>query len=281
MQTLATEPVTLYVFPYGGGPANLYVAAPDTSGDAACKSQRTYPLKPGLNTVADSGGGMIYLGFVAGSGELSVSELKGAVKAPRFELGRTTPQEYRKALDEAATPQAELVSPHAILTVDVPSALQWRGEDQTALMKGYESIIARHNATAGLNSASGINRPVPLPHHLVLQAGNQGTYAEARDFYTTYTRPLAGELLRPAELGWLVWHELGRQYESALYNSPDFAEVTVNIFFLAAQREAGRRSRLLDVRSDGKDHWDSALEKVGTPGLEYSWLDHFQRLSFL
>ncbi|GAA1118932.1 hypothetical protein GCM10009630_15900 [Kribbella jejuensis] len=52
-----------------------------------------------------------------------------------FVLGRTGEDDFQRQLDERATPYAELVSPHVMITVERASALTYRAENHTELLR--------------------------------------------------------------------------------------------------------------------------------------------------
>ncbi|MFE9221676.1 M60 family peptidase N-terminal accessory domain-containing protein [Streptomyces lavendulae] len=87
-----------------GGCAMAYIGAPDTTTDERYKAQRAYLLHPGLNSIVDAGGGMLYVGLVAPSGRVSIASVSGTRAATRFILGETTPEQYRNALVNGSGP---------------------------------------------------------------------------------------------------------------------------------------------------------------------------------
>ncbi|WP_322779734.1 M60 family metallopeptidase [Frankia sp. Cas4] len=264
----------------------LYIGAPDTHPDfRTYMESRPYPLHDGLNYVTDPAGGMVYFQMTGVGRRAEVTFRSGVVKAPFFEHGKTTPEQYRNMLATLTqAPQAELASKRVIVTVDRAAALKYQDVDQNALMETYEKIVSVEEAVLGLDGSMPLHTPAPLRFHLTLGNRSGVGSAHAAHYYTTYAVEYGAELLTVAGLAtsWGMWHELGHQSQMFGYlHWDDLIEITVNIASLAVQRAFGQRSRLLETDAGGKDIWDKVLAKINTPSFKVTDLDPFEYLAAL
>lgn len=266
------------------GQPTLFVDAPDTNPNTDYAIPRAYRLHEGRNLVTDPGGGMIYFRMTGVDARAEVTFRYGMTKVPFFEHGRTTPEQYREMLrTPTQAPQVELVSRRTVVTVKREAALAHQSVDPNALMETYERIVSIQEDLLGLDGSTPLHTRAPLRFHLA--HGNHRGIGEAyaAHFYTAYPDHYGAQLLTPTALAesWGIAHELGHQNQMLGYLPHDFDEVTNNLASLAVQRAFGQRSRLLDRGLDGKDTWDTALEKVHTPGLSVTDLGVFERLAVL
>jgi hypothetical protein len=187
---------------------------------------RTFPLKPGTNLIANAFGGLIYLEVPrATSGPRCDIRISGAVRAPRFVLGRTSAAEWR-TLRHAPAPWAELESDKLILCV--PSSHVRTLDDPAALMRGWDRVM---DANADL---LGIPRRRMRPERIVCDVQISAGYLHAG-------YPIMAPLNFPALLvdtntlakgDWGLFHELGHQHQDTDWTFSGTGEVTVNLFTL-------------------------------------------------
>ncbi|MFF0862153.1 M60 family metallopeptidase [Nonomuraea sp. NPDC003560] len=274
----AGTPMAVEVTAPDGVLPTLYVGAPDTHADVAYKNPRAYRLTEGVTTVTDPGGGLVYLALTGDGQRARVKFLSGGVRVPTFTLGESTEAEFQSQLDTlTAAPQAELVSPHAIVTITRDGMLAWRDQDHGELLRLLETIIASHAAISGLSAAE----RSPLPFHLV-EAPRMptGAGAYATHGWTAYPRTYLDRLIAVDGLrtrGWGVYHELGHQHQQMAYKPEDLTEVTVNVYALAAQRTLAQPSNLTrpDART-GLTPYQSALAKL--PAADFRKLGAYEKL---
>ncbi|MEV0649862.1 M60 family metallopeptidase [Phytomonospora sp. NPDC050363] len=252
----------------------LVVGAPATHPDAAYATPREYPLTPGENVVTDPGGGMLYLKAVGDGRKAVVHFGPSTVLAPQFLLGRTTEEEFQTQLDTRTdSPQVELVSPYAFVTVTRQSLLAHREQDHGQLLDLLEQIITSHADISGLSGHSGLHGRGPVPFHLVESPRMPtGAGAYAAHGFTAYPAGYMDRLLTTEGLhdrGWGVWHELGHQHQQLCYRPVDFNEVTVNIYSLAVQRRWNLQSNLVKPDAEGRTLYDTAFTKMDEPATVF------------
>lgn len=259
-----------------------FIGAPYADTDTQYSQQRQYPLQLGTNTITDPGGGIIYFAFSSAVNTANVI-IADAQELPYFEHNKTTPEIYHAMLDARPTPYVELYSARVVLTIDRASAMAYKDNDLSLLMATYERLIDIQETVLGLEPAQELHAPPPLKYHLVLGNHGGGGAAHAHVGYSAYNMTYARELLDSERLkaAWVVPHEIGHQNQMRAYLPNEFSEVTNNIFALATQRAFGVRSSLTNQGLDGKDIWDTALEKLATANLEVGQLSLYERLAAL
>ncbi|WP_329126050.1 M60 family metallopeptidase [Streptomyces sp. NBC_01465] len=269
--------VTVDVRPGHGALPVLHIGTfDDYNTDAALKAPRVFPLRAGRNTVTDVYGGPLYLSFAGHGQHASVRYVSGTAKMTVFELGRTTEAEFQTQLDTITdVPWVELTTGQAILTLTHEGALLYRGEDHTALMRLFDTVIDSHNRISGLDGRTRLDRPKAGRYHFnEVSVVPKGVGAYAWHGFNGFPRAYMDRLCTVQGLttrGWGLYHELGHLNQQAAYQAGTLTEVTVNIYSLAAQRTLGQPSNLLTKNATTGLNWfQSAAPKFGTPGLAYT-----------
>lgn len=265
--------LTLNVLPYDDVVPTLWIGLWDYYGTLT--APRSYPLKPGANTVADPHGGPVYLTLAGDGQRAAVMFRSGAVPMATFDLGRTTEAEYQARLDTLTdVPYVELTAPHTILTLTREGALLHRDQDHDALLRLLETVIDSHAAISGLDGSAPVHRRKAGPYHFTeVSRVPSGVGAYATHGYNGFPRAYLDRLTTVEGLrtrGWGLYHELGHLHQQMAYKPSGLTEVTVNIYSLAAQRTLGQPSNLLTVSpTTGLNHFQSARAKFGSAGLAY------------
>ncbi|WP_030246890.1 M60 family metallopeptidase [Streptomyces sp. NRRL S-350] len=275
-----------------GGRAKVVVGAPDT--DPAAAESREHEVPGGNSDITDTTGGMVYLSFDGTPADTATITLTGATPVPFFQLGHTTAEQWRTMLAQRTTPYAELVGPHTVMTVTREAAIANQAVDQAAALRKIEHVLAVEDKTAGLvdqtsPGAPGTDDRSPLAFHYVetrtlTAKEKESVYAYATDTRIGFPTNVVGDILNPdKDHGWSVWHESGHPHQQSAITPESLAEVTVNIYSLAVQRDAGQPSRLIDPKTeenaDGTDYFTRTIAKLGRPGLDFTKdFDDFDRL---
>ncbi|TDW94638.1 enhancin-like peptidase M60 family [Kribbella pratensis] len=266
----------------------LVIGAPDADARKEFKSPREYPLQVGRNTVTDAGGGVVYLKLIGNTGQAKVTIGEEAQPMPYFVLGRTGEAEFQRQLDERTTPYVELLSPHAMITVERASALTYRTENHTDLLSTYEDIIGIEDATSGYDGSAPQHARLAHRYHFVgYPSAITGVGAYATHGHMSFPPPIQDRMLTVAGLrtrGWGIYHELGHQHQQITYKPSSLTEVTVNIYSLAVNAifatKYGQQPRLHapDAKT-GLTPWQSAPGKLRTPGVNYgTTFDPYEKL---
>jgi hypothetical protein len=256
----------------------LVVGAPDAEIDEDKQQPREYPLEPGTNTVEDPYGGPIYFKVLGEKGYLVATLGEEAERMPYFIHGTTTEAEFQDQLDSRDTPYVELVSSHALVTVQAEAAQRFRGENHAKLMSTFEDIIGVEDGLAGLDDTSATHARLDHRYHFVTRAaGIEGIGAYATHGHMLFPAPIQDRLLTVDALrlrGWGVYHELGHQHQQTAYKPTALTESTVNWYSLAVNRKFsnlyGQAPRLhVPEDSTGESVWTTAPAKLEQDDVDF------------
>lgn len=270
-------PLTVTVTRAAAQTHQLVVGAPDAEIDEEKREVREYDLQLGENVVEDPYGGPLYWKVVGEQGYLTATLGASAEAMPFFIHGTTSEGEFQDQLDARTTPYVELVSAHALITVQREAALRFRGEDHAKLLDTYEELIGIEDGLAGLDDTSALNARLDHRYHFVTRAaGIEGVGAYATHGHMLFPAPIQDRLLTVDALrmrGWGIYHELGHQHQQTVYKPTDLTESTVNWYSLAVNRsfatKYGQAPRLHVPESDGETVWTSALPIVRSAGVDF------------
>lgn len=191
-----------------------------------------FPLRRGLTFIASPYGGLIYADNVprADNNEPPPRiSIANAVEAPRFVLGRTTPEHWRTVERNHPAPWAELEGARVILTL--PSEVVRTLDDPEALMRHWDRIA---DACADLAQRP---RHRDKPERIVADVQISAGYMHSGYPIMTHldAAKVAVDLPRLASTGsWGHYHELGHNHQSDDWTFNGTVEVTVNLFTLYA-----------------------------------------------
>jgi len=185
------------------------------------------PIEERVTRIASAFGGLVYIDVPrnAPPGEIEL-DILGGVGAPRFVLGETDPDTWRKRLRDLPAPWAELETAKVILTV--PSEHVRQLDDPVALMTFWDEVL---DASADLASIPHeLEKPQRYVTDIQISAGymHSGqpimTHLDAAADMTSLERMKAGT--------WGLFHELGHNRQSSLWTFSGTGEVTCNLFSL-------------------------------------------------
>lgn len=195
--------------------------------DRAPEIVRLFSMKGDGTSAASAFGGLIYLeALPAGEGSTRV-RIEGAVEAPRFVLGETTPEQWRSARG-APAPWGELESSKVIITV--PSGSMRSLEDPAELMRFWDRISDAHATLAT------IPLDPPHPHRFVADLQISAGYMHSGYPIMTHLDAAADmtSLQKLRSGSWGLLHELGHNHQHGDWTFDGTGEVTCNLFSLHA-----------------------------------------------
>jgi len=221
---------------------------------------RSFPITQTVTTIANAFGGLIYVdvprneslggwnvptfgGYgwlgenpsaVPGTAKLRI---EGAVAAPLFIAGKTTPEQWKSQLQRCRAPWGELQSERVILTVE--SKHLDAVSDPNALLEFWGKVIDAEAQLAGWP-----RQPAP-PERIVVDREISAGWMHS-GYPIMAHLPSEHDLLKLPALqtkgDWGFFHELGHNHEAEAYTfGGDYVEVNVNLFSMyVMQKVVGR-----------------------------------------
>ena len=189
---------------------------------------RSFKIGPEATPVANAFGGPIFVEIETGK-KVSVGDLKleiefaGAVDAPHFVLGQTTPEDWKR-LRQAPAPWSELAGHNLVL--HVPSKLVRKMEDPAPLIEWWDKVVAAEDKLTDTKRER--------PERVVFER-QMGDGVWGHDGYPVMVMAdSAAEIVDLEKLrrdgNWGLFHELGHNHQSDMWTPPGYDEVTVNFF---------------------------------------------------
>lgn len=188
---------------------------------------REWPLTREPLQVASAFGGLVYIEVPRSGTGVRLVTVTGAVEAPRFVLGKTTPDEWARSRAAPAL-WGELESGKVI--VSVPSSHLRSLDDPTPVMQQWDRISDAHATLA----------TIPLqparPHRFVADVQISAGYMHSGYPIMTHL-DAAEDMVRVERLSkgcWGLLHELGHNHQEDEWTFNGTGEVTCNLFALHA-----------------------------------------------
>lgn len=223
------------------GNVKVRIGVPGAERDGG--GQRVITLKPGANRFGDRAGGMLYVSVEGKSSTATSVRMfgSGLLKAPRFVLGTTSNEEFRKALDTSRVPWAEYVSERAIVTVDRATALKHRDTDPYNLMSTYDAIIRVQDGVNNVGTGHKQLSPSPLIQHVTLDGRKKNAMAQASHGYMAFDPAhadvlLSAEKLSKGETAWDIWRELSRPRQLKPVSGDGLSEALASVYAVPLER---------------------------------------------
>jgi hypothetical protein len=188
---------------------------------------KSFRLTGAVTKVASPFGGLLYVEVPQSRSDESVPVMfANAVPAPLFELGKTTPQQWRESVRSRPAPWAELATSKMVITLKSEAVRAL--EDPTAVMEHWDRVMDACATLAG--------RPVERqsPERIVSDADISAGYMHSG--YPIMTgldvTTVFADLprLRTVDHGWGFYHEVGHNHQSPDWTFAGTTEVTVNLF---------------------------------------------------
>ena len=189
---------------------------------------RVFPINTPATKAANAFGGLVYVDVPANCplGTVNVT-IKGAVEAPRFILGVTTPQEWRETIRKRPAPWAELESGKVILTV--PSKDARKLDNPVALMEFWVSMMDACNELL----ARPLDRGRPGRYVADTQISNGYMHAGYPIMTHLDAAEYGTDLAKLLDKGsWGHFHEMGHNHQRPEWTFDGTGEVTCNLFSL-------------------------------------------------
>ncbi|WP_233635778.1 M60 family metallopeptidase [Hymenobacter setariae] len=190
---------------------------------------RRFELKPGRTEIYSPYGGALLVNI---PDTTSLKELRirveGAVRAPRFELGKTSLAEWQKTIRQYPAPWAELVSNNISLTV--PSARIRALDDPAKVLMFWDAVLATDAKLAALPAPRGHPERVVVDQQLP-----DGAYMVTGLDRTIVPDDESCAHMLDADFMWKTgswghFHELGHRHQFRGIDFDGLSEVSVNLY---------------------------------------------------
>ena len=229
---------------------------------------RDWPLTNTTTTAASALGGLVYIESPVACRIPPFSvQIKGAVEAPRFILGKTDPVAWRKSIRNLPAPWGELESKKCVLTL--PAAALQKVEDPAALMEFWDTVMDRFADLAGRPyERHRAERYVP---DVQISAGymHSGyplmTGMDMSDVFVDTQR-----IITNGHGGvWGLFHEMGHNHQNADWTFDGTIEVTENLFSMYAFEKICHSEPLEAHPSLAKGAWIRNMNRYLAGGAQF------------
>lgn len=222
------------------------------------------PLKPGTTTHSNPYGGLVYIEVPKGADVAGLAfTISGAVEAPHYIHGQTTPAEWR-SIRQHPGPWAELESDRVVLSI--PSEHIRTLEDPAAVMEFWNEVLDAQADLAAIPRER--SRPERIVPDIQISAGFMHSGYPVMIHLPQAKHMVDLNALRSNKGGknWGYFHELGHNHQSRQWTFQGTGEVTCNLFSLytieqvcggrnphRAMESGKRAARLGKYLADGAD----------------------------
>lgn len=187
----------------------------------------SWPVQESTTKAANAFGGLIYVEVPRNCplGQLNVT-LSGAVAAPFYVHGKTSPEAWRKGLREAPAPWGELATSKVILTL--PAEVLRTLDDPQALMDTWDTVL---DLVAELAT---IPKDRERPERIVCDIQISAGYMHSGYPIMTWMDQPQNFASRESMVkgNWGIFHELGHNHQVPDWTFEGTGEVTCNLFSL-------------------------------------------------
>lgn len=237
-------------------------------------------LKAGENEFLFPAGGLIWVRYTsnAPTSKAKLTFKAGFKPVPHYIYGKTTNQQWRDMLSSMATvPDVILEGEKCYIVASLQAAVNYQQENQDKLLEKISSIIKIEDDYSGLDGSSSLHTPNVHQKYLLTQHEDPTYYMFAYNYRTAYIHTAIQAILKPDQVTWGPWHELGHLHQQ-IWTWPAITEVTVNIF----SREVQRRFTPAENRLVTDKVWervpgylakaDKDFNSDASVGTEYLWV---------
>ncbi|MBM4007914.1 MAG: hypothetical protein FJ292_10260 [Planctomycetes bacterium] len=212
------------------------------SWERAPEISRAFKIESSVSKVANAFGGLVYLEVPDGCrlGTIDVT-IEGAVEAPLFVLGKTSPEDWRRSIRNRPGPWAELASDRLIVTV--PSESVRALADPTALMQFWCRVTDLDHAL--------LSRPPKRSSPERFVPDIQISYGYMHAGYPIMMFMDAPKFLLDLDTlqrdgNWGLFHELGHNHQQDEWTFDGTVEVTCNLFSLYNHETLNQSTGIFD-----------------------------------
>lgn len=192
------------------------------------------PIEKGRVKLVNPMGGLVYVNVSNRSKRKKVfrAQISGAVPAPLFVMGQTTPEQWVKQLEEAKAPWGEIRMPR--LVVSMPLEQLKNDTDFQKVTEFLQKNMSLQDWIMGWDTfPDRLHHPMrfAVDRQISVGAGHSGYPAMGTKDWTKSIS--TGGIIGSGS--WGLWHELGHNHQSPPFTMEGQTEVSVNIFSMACE----------------------------------------------
>lgn len=221
----------------------------------------------GLN--ATPFGGLLYIDVPAKAKRLGKMRIRlmGAVEAPLFVLGKTSPAEWRESIRKRPAPWAELATDKVVVTV--PSEVIRDLEDPEPVLRVWDRVLDSAADLAGRSRER--ERPERYVSDVQISVGYMHSGYPIMTHLDAAKAMVSVEMLSKGQ--WGLFHELGHNHQDPMWTFNGTGEVTCNLFALYAIETVcgGKPSSGHDAFKDRDWRIGTYFSKAATPVRFETW----------
>lgn len=192
------------------------------------------PADRGRVKMVNPMGGLVYVnvGQRSKRGKVFKVQISGAVPAPLFTMGKTTPEQWAAQLENTRAPWGEICMPRLIVTMPVEQLKRCPDVQKTA--EFLQKNMGLQDWIMGWDT-----KPDRLHHPMRFVVDRQISAGAGHSGYPAmgtkdWTNPIAsGSIIQSGS--WGLWHELGHNHQSPPFTMEGQTEVSVNIFSMVCE----------------------------------------------
>ena len=192
------------------------------------------PADRGRVKMVNPMGGLVYVnvGQRSKRGKVFKVQISGAVPAPLFIMGKTTPEQWTAQLENTRAPWGEICMPRLIVTMPVEQLKRCPDVRKTA--EFLQKNMGLQDWIMGWDT-----KPDRLHHPMRFVVDRQISAGAGHSGYPAmgtkdWTNPIAsGSIIQSGS--WGLWHELGHNHQSPPFTMEGQTEVSVNIFSMVCE----------------------------------------------
>ncbi|GHE28577.1 M60 family metallopeptidase [Sphingobacterium griseoflavum] len=198
-------------------------------------------LVSGVNVITPTHSGDLYVRYASsnpGSGRISVSFSAGVHQIPMYILGKTTHQAWLDMLaTDTTSPNVILVGNRYFSTVSKSKAIEFKDEDQDAVISTIDTTLWSMSNFSGLDGSSTQHADRKLK---IMVTERPSGYMDATEFRVRIVSTQINRVLQLSSVqtnGWGLYHEFGHHHQMHQWTwNSVVGEVVVNNYTLAARR---------------------------------------------
>lgn len=240
---------------------------------------RTFTLNKTQTEIYSPYGGLLLIRVPDSTTLKSIKfSLTGAVKAPRFELNKTTEQQWKTTIRNYQAPWAELATENVVFTV--PSALIRTLDNPEKLLQFWDSVM---DANAEL---AFISPKRTHPERIIVDSKVAFGYMFATKERIIVPNDESSEVMLDVdrlrkEGSWGHFHEIGHRHQFRDLDFSALSEVSVNLYTLYAYEKVLNMGLLNNEKFPNRQALSNRIDKYfnNAPSFKKWKDDHFAALS--